>query len=85
MRGHGGGGCRGGDVEQLWLAGNHVALPGAESDDCNQARARKTAVSPSIDIFGKLKYNATYGPKIRGNDPYLGNEKSFRVGSTGKL
>ena len=48
MRGHGGGGCRGGDVEQLWLAGNHVVLPEAESDDSNQACARKTAVSPSI-------------------------------------
>ena len=85
MRGHGGGGCRGGDVEQLWLAVNHVAPPEAESDDRNQACARKTAVSPSIDIFGKLKYNATFGPKIRGNDPYLGKEKSFRVGSTRKL
>ena len=55
MRGHSGGGCRGGDVEQLWLAGHHVALPGAESDDCNQARARKTAVSPSI-LAGTHKY-----------------------------
>ena len=70
MRGDGGGGCRGGDVEQLWLAGNHVALPGAESDDCNQARARKMFVfrhslPGPINIFGKLKYNASFGPKLR--------------------
>ena len=46
MRGDGWGGCRGGDVEQLWLAGHHFALPETESEYCSQACARITAVSP---------------------------------------
>ena len=52
MRGDGGGGCRGGDVEQLWLAGHHIALPGAESDDCNQARARKRPFLRQLIFLG---------------------------------